>query len=97
TDRDAARALLDAGRFFEVFVDTPLEVCERRDPKGLYKKARAGTIPNFTGISAPYESPVNPELAINTDGRTVYDCASEVVETLRTHGLFFAAVERLAV
>jgi adenylylsulfate kinase len=95
-DRDAARRLLDAGRFFEVFVDTPLAVCEQRDPKGLYRKARAGKIPNFTGISAPYEPPASPELVINTDGRTVDDCAMEVIETLRSHGLIPATLDRLA-
>jgi len=97
TDRDAARALLDGGRFFEVFVDTPIEVCEQRDPKGLYRKARAGQIPNFTGISAPYEAPLRPELVINTDGRTVDACALEVVEMLRTRGLISSILGRLAV
>jgi adenylylsulfate kinase len=65
-DRDQVRALMKEGDFIEVFVDCPLEVCEQRDPKGLYKKARAGEIPEFTGISAPYEEPTNPELTVNT-------------------------------
>ncbi|HVN87944.1 MAG TPA: adenylyl-sulfate kinase [Candidatus Binatia bacterium] len=65
-DRDLARQLMAKGDFIEVFVDCPLEVCEQRDPKGLYKKARAGQIPEFTGISAPYEAPLNPEISINT-------------------------------
>ncbi len=67
-ERDAARARLPAGEFIEVFVDTPLEDCEARDPKGLYAKARAGLIPNFTGISAPYEPPLAPELHLRSDG-----------------------------
>lgn len=64
-DREMARALATDNDFVEVFVDTPLTVCEQRDPKGLYKKARAGSIPNFTGISAPYEEPVSPEVHLD--------------------------------
>ncbi|MDR0653132.1 MAG: adenylyl-sulfate kinase [Synergistaceae bacterium] len=64
-DRESARSLFAPGEFIEVFVDTPLAVCEGRDPKGLYKKARAGEIPNFTGINAPYERPEHPELVVN--------------------------------
>jgi bifunctional enzyme CysN/CysC len=67
-DREFARSLFAPGEFVEVFVDTPLEVCEQRDPKGLYKKARAGEIPNFTGINAPYERPEHPELTVNGNG-----------------------------
>jgi bifunctional enzyme CysN/CysC len=67
-DRESARALFAPGEFIEVFVDTPLAVCERRDPNGLYKKARAGEIPNFTGINAPYERPEHPELIVNGNG-----------------------------
>ncbi|WP_297193347.1 adenylyl-sulfate kinase [uncultured Campylobacter sp.] len=63
-DRDMARALLDEGEFIEIFVDTPLELCEKRDVKGLYKKARNGEIKNFTGISSPYEKPLNAEIHI---------------------------------
>lgn len=85
-DRDQARALLDAGRFIEVFVATSLEECERRDPKGLYKKAREGKIPEFTGISAPYEAPETPELVLQTEGRSVDECADEVVAFLRGQG-----------
>ena len=66
-DRDRVRAIMNNGDFIEVFVDCPLEVCEHRDPKGFYKKARAGQIPDFTGISAPYEVPINPELVLHTD------------------------------
>ena len=84
--RDAAREILPEGTFIEVFVNTPLEVCEARDPKGLYAKARAGIIPNFTGISAPYEEPVNPEINLITDGRSIDDCAGEVVNYLVEKG-----------
>jgi bifunctional enzyme CysN/CysC len=65
-DRDLARGLLPAGDFLEVFVDTPIAVCEQRDPKGLYAKVRSGVIKNFTGIDSPYEAPLQPELRINT-------------------------------
>ncbi|HQV30510.1 MAG TPA: adenylyl-sulfate kinase [Calditrichia bacterium] len=65
-DRDTVRQLMPEGDFLEVYVKCDLEVCEQRDPKGLYKKARAGEIPNFTGISAPYEAPENPELVVDT-------------------------------
>lgn len=66
TDRDAARELFDTGQFFEVHVDAPLAIVEARDVKGLYKKAREGFIPRFTGIDSPYEPPLNPELRLNT-------------------------------
>lgn len=81
-DRDRARACLPQGEFIEVFVDTPLDVCEERDPKGLYKKARAGIIPNFTGISAPYEAPEKAELVLRTAGRSIDECAHEVIDYL---------------
>jgi adenylylsulfate kinase len=85
-DRDLSRAMVEPGRFLEVFVATPLEVCEGRDPKGLYKKARAGLISEFTGISAPYEEPENPELVLKTDGRTVDESADDVIAFLREKG-----------
>lgn len=85
-DRDAVRKIVQANepdRFFEVFVDTPLEECERRDPKGLYKKARAGEIPNFTGISDPYEAPESPEVHIRwKPGMTPADQASEIAKVI---------------
>ncbi|MFT6142485.1 MAG: adenylylsulfate kinase [Myxococcota bacterium] len=84
-DRQAARDRVPQGQFLEVFIDTPLEVCEARDPKGLYKKARAGEIPTFTGISAPYESPENPEIHVETADRSVESCAQEVVDYLESH------------
>jgi adenylylsulfate kinase len=88
-DRDLVRALHKAADlpFIEVFVRVPLATCEQRDPKGLYKKARAGEIKEFTGISAPYEEPLNPELIIDNDKASATDCASEVIDYLKTHGL----------
>lgn len=88
--RDAARELLPAGRFLEVHVATSLEACEARDPKGLYQKARAGIIPNFTGVSAPYEAPENPEIKLETEGRSVDDCADEVIAYLEAQGFLTA-------
>ena len=79
-DRHKVRELLPNGQFFEVFVDTPLEECERRDPKGMYKKARAGQIKDFTGIDSPFEVPTNAEIHIQTLGRTPEECALEVIE-----------------
>ena len=80
-DREQVRALHPEGKFVEVFVDTPIEGCEARDVKGLYKKARAGEIPEFSGISAPYEAPVEPEIRIDTT-KPLDDCVAELVEAL---------------
>jgi adenylylsulfate kinase len=85
-DRDAVRAALPAGDFIEVFVDAPLEVCESRDPKGLYKKARAGEIKGFTGIDDPYEAPANPELHLAAGTKTPDVLADEVIAYLRGVG-----------
>ena len=84
--RDAARAMCADGRFIEVHVSTSLEACESRDPKGLYKKARAGIIPNFTGVSAPYEAPENAEINLDTNGVSVDDSADEIVTYLEGRG-----------
>ena len=81
-DRDEVRDLLNEGEFLEVYINTPLEMCEERDPKGLYKKARAGEIPNFTGISDPYEEPLNPELEIQTGSCTPEEAAASIIEML---------------
>lgn len=81
-DRDNARSLHEAGKFIEVFVDAPLNVLEDRDPKGLYKKARAGQIPEFTGISAPYEAPENPEIHLDTSKMNIEQCADAVIRYL---------------
>jgi adenylylsulfate kinase-like enzyme len=79
--------LLDEDEFVEVFVDTPLEVCEQRDIKGLYRKARDGKIKNFTGIDSPYESPVQAELEIQTMRKTPEDCAASVYNYLVVHDI----------
>ncbi len=85
-DRDAARALLGPGEFIEIFVKASVDTCEERDPKGLYKKARAGEIKNFTGISDPYEAPEKPELVLDSDKKGIDDLAHEVVSYLEKHG-----------
>jgi len=86
-DRDAVRALLPDGEFLEVLVECPLEECERRDVKGLYKKARAGQIPEFTGISAPYEAPEQPELVVDTQANDVEACVTRLIEELERRGI----------
>ncbi|NNC23140.1 adenylyl-sulfate kinase [Salinisphaera sp. USBA-960] len=93
-DREMARALADEGDFVEVFVDAPLDVCETRDPKGLYAKARAGNIPNFTGISAPYEPPEEPELTVHTDANTLGECVDQLVDYLLTQGYIEASLSQ---
>jgi len=85
-DRDAVRATLAPGDFIEIFVDAPLEVCEARDPKGLYKKARAGQIKDFTGIDAPYEPPVEPQLVLKSAEFTPEALAEEVLRYLTEAG-----------
>jgi bifunctional enzyme CysN/CysC len=80
-DREMARALFSEGEFFEIFVNTPLEVCEQRDPKGLYKKARKGEIKNFTGIDSAYEAPIHPDLVINTHLDTMDDALAALKST----------------
>jgi bifunctional enzyme CysN/CysC len=82
-DRDLVRKLIPAERFIEVYVNAPLEVCEKRDPKGLYVKARAKQIKEFTGISAPYEPPVNPEIELRTDKQTIAECVARILEYLQ--------------
>ncbi|MCG6201619.1 adenylyl-sulfate kinase [Psychromonas antarctica] len=84
-DRKMVRDLLKEGEFIEVFIDTPLEICEKRDPKGLYQKARAGEIKNFTGIDSAYEAPINPEIHLQTDGKSAQQCALEVLNYLKLH------------
>lgn len=86
SDRGLVRGLLDSGEFIEVFVDTPLEVCERRDPKGLYLKARRGEIRNFTGVDSPYEAPAAPELILDTVKEDAEACVDRIVELLRQKG-----------
>jgi adenylylsulfate kinase len=85
-DRDAVRSRLKPGDFIEVFVDAPIDVCEARDPKGLYKKARAGEIKGFTGIDDPYEPPANAELRLDAAKKTAEQLADEVVAYLKRAG-----------
>jgi bifunctional enzyme CysN/CysC len=80
--RDRARSLFEPGEFLEIFVDTPLRECERRDPKGLYAKARRGELKNFTGIDSPYEPPVSPEVHLQTTLQTPDECVASVLQVL---------------
>jgi len=83
-DRNRVRAMVRPGEFIEIYCQCPVEVCEQRDTKGLYKKARAGEIGQFTGISSPYEAPDSPELVVNTSERNLQDCVQQVAaEVLR--------------
>jgi adenylylsulfate kinase len=86
-DRDAVRALLPEGEFLEIFMNTSLELCEKRDPKGLYKKARAGQLKGFTGIDDPYEAPEKPELVLDGDTKSIDELADEVIAHLQAKGL----------
>lgn len=86
SDRQIARSLVKYDEFIEVFIDTPLEVCEQRDPKGLYKKARDGAIKNFTGISSPYEAPEDPQIHIKTDEHSIEECVDIVINYLIKFG-----------
>jgi adenylylsulfate kinase len=85
--RDFCRSLLPEGRFFEIHCKATLNTCEERDPKGLYKKARAGEIKQFTGIDAPYEVPKHPEIILDTDKYNIDECAEQVIEKLRENGI----------
>ena len=80
--RDTARRIAGDGRFLEIYLDTPLTECEKRDPKGLYRKARQGEISDFTGIDAPYEAPQNPELVLKTHKANPVQCAQQILEQL---------------
>jgi len=82
-ERDAARSRFDPGEFLEVFVDAPLEECERRDPKGLYAKARRGELINFTGIDSRYEPPKAPDIRLNTVANNPEECVDEILRVLR--------------
>lgn len=81
-ERRMARSLFAPGEFLEVFVDAPLAECEKRDPKGLYAKARRGELKNFTGIDSAYERPENPELIVDTQARSPAECADRIVERI---------------
>ncbi len=82
SDRDMVRSLVDEGDFIEIFCDTPLDVCEQRDVKGLYQKARRGEIKDFTGISSPYEAPENPEIIVKTGSEPLDECARQILDYL---------------
>ena len=86
SERESVREGVEDGEFIEIFVDTPLEICESRDPKGLYKKARAGEIPDFTGIDSDYEAPVDAEIVLKTAQMSIDESAREVIEYLKERG-----------
>ncbi len=87
SDRESVRSLFPHGQFIEIFCDAGLEVCEQRDPKDLYKRARRGEIANFTGISSPYEDPLNPELRVDSGKSPVEDNVDEIIAILRMRGI----------
>lgn len=87
SDRDRVRGMAAHGDFIEIYCDSPIEVCEERDVKGLYQKARAGQISQFTGISSPYEAPLNPELIVPTGEVELEDCVAEVMRLLVQRGI----------
>jgi len=91
-DRDGVRALHEAAKlpFIEVFVDTPIALCEQRDPKGLYKKARAGEIKNFTGVDDPYEAPEKSEVVLKTGEKKLEECVAQLAGELRARGILKA-------
>jgi bifunctional enzyme CysN/CysC len=86
-EREMARGLMAADEFIEIFVDTPLEICEQRDPKGLYRKARRGELRNFTGLDSPYERPINPELTLDAFNNGASDLADTVIRFMQQRGL----------
>ena len=85
-DRALAASKLASGEFIEVFIDTPIEICEQRDPKGLYKKARAGEIKDFTGIDSAYEAPENPIIHVHTADKSIEQCAQQIIDHLIEYG-----------
>ncbi|MBG9456300.1 adenylylsulfate kinase [Lysinibacillus sphaericus] len=85
-DRQVVRELVEVGEFIEVYVKCSVETCERRDPKGLYKRARNAEIPNFTGISAPYEEPENPEIILDTELNSIEECVDQLTDILTSKG-----------
>ncbi len=86
-DRSFVRSLLEDGEFIEVYVSCPIEVCQKRDPKGLYRKALEGEIKNFTGVSDPYEPPDNPEIVVQTDKMSVQECVDKIISYLKDKGI----------
>ena len=92
-DRDRVRGLVPHGEFIEVYCECSIETCESRDPKGLYKKAREGKIPHFTGISSPYEAPENPEIAVKTDEMTLDESVHKIIGYLVSRGILDSSPE----
>lgn len=86
-DRRMVRGFVPEGRFIEVFVNAPLSVCEQRDPKKLYQRARRGEIPDFSGIGSPYEPPEAPEIEVHTDHQSVAQCVGQIIDSLQSRGL----------
>ncbi len=84
-DRDIVRSMVEDGEFVEIYCNTPLSVCEERDVKGLYQKARNGTVREFTGISSPYEEPLNPEIVVQSGQHSLDDCANQIIYYLKQH------------
>lgn len=93
-DRQRVRGMVGDERFVEVYLDVPLNICEKRDPKKLYQKARAGEITNFTGVQAPYETPENPELAIDTSQLSVTECTEKIIAYLTSEMMIASQSER---
>ncbi|SDW03503.1 adenylyl-sulfate kinase [Nitrosomonas communis] len=87
SDRERARSLFSHGDFIEIYCQAPLELCEQRDVKGLYRRARAGEVKDFTGISSPYEPPLSPELVVATDSLSLEDCVAQVLSLLHSRGV----------
>lgn len=92
-DRELVRKMFQNGEFIEIYLNCPLQVCEGRDPKGLYKKARKGVIPDFTGISSPYEPPLNPEIIVETDKMSVEESVEKIMNFLKVKG-FLSSVDK---
>ena len=90
-DRERVRGMVEHGEFIEIYCDTPLEICELRDVKGMYKKARNGEIAEFTGISSPYEAPKNPELAVNTGALALHACVQQVIGEMLQRSIIHVA------
>jgi bifunctional enzyme CysN/CysC len=86
-EREMARGLMASDEFIEIFVDTPLEICEQRDPKGLYQKARRGELRNFTGLDSPYERPSNSELTLDATNNSASDLADRIIHFMQKRGL----------
>lgn len=86
SDRQMVRSMFPAGEFMEIFMDTPISVCERRDPKGLYQRARSGALRNFTGVNSPYEVPTQADLVLDTSILSVNECVAELLNLLCKRG-----------